>query len=159
VRPSPARPSPAQPNPAQPSLTRPGPARPARPWRPCPTHAPPSPGLFPSFNSPAQQPPLSPTSLSPRGALGFGDADRRNLDPRGELPSPLSFSNSPPLPSFPRARSLRVLTALRARAPRCNAPNFRVNFFFLLHSPDSGVTSLFPFLFATPYTFPKLYVV
>jgi hypothetical protein len=42
---------------------------------------PPSPGLFPSFNSPAQQPPLPPLSLSPRGALGLGDGDRRNLDP------------------------------------------------------------------------------
>jgi hypothetical protein len=32
---------------------------------------------------------LSHLSLSlPRGALGFGDGDRRNLDPRGELPSP-----------------------------------------------------------------------
>jgi hypothetical protein len=38
---------------------------------------------------------------------------------------------------------------------RCNAPNFRVKFFFLHHSPNSGVTSLFPFLFATPYPFSK----
>jgi hypothetical protein len=38
--------------------------------------------------SPTQQPP-SPTptspSLSPRGALGFGDGDHWSLDPRGEL--------------------------------------------------------------------------
>jgi hypothetical protein len=41
----------------------------------------------------------------------------------------------------------------------CNAPNFGVEFFFFLHSLNSGVTSLFPFLFANPYPFPKLYVV
>jgi hypothetical protein len=66
--------------------------------------------------------PLSHLSLSPCGALGFGDADRRNLDPRGELLSPLSFSPSPHLPSFPRARSLRVLAALRARAQAAPRP-------------------------------------
>jgi hypothetical protein len=41
----------------------------------------------------------------------------------------------------------------------CNAPNFGVEIFFFLHSLNSGVTSLFPFLFAKPYPFPKLYVV
>lgn len=46
---------------------------------------------------------LSHRSLSPRGALGFGDGDRRNLDPLGELPSPLLLSLPLPLPplSFP----------------------------------------------------------
>jgi hypothetical protein len=34
-----------------------------------------------------------------------------------------------------------------------------LNFSFFLHSLNSGVTSLFPFLFAKPYPFPKLYVV
>jgi hypothetical protein len=32
-------------------------------------------------------------------------------------------------------------------------PILELNFFFLLHSPNSDVTSLFPFLFATPYPF------
>jgi hypothetical protein len=43
---------------------------------------------FSHLISPTQQPP-SPTptspSLSPRGALGFGDGDHWSLDPRGEL--------------------------------------------------------------------------
>jgi hypothetical protein len=70
---------------AQPSPTEPSSAR-----------APPPLVSFPHFNSPTQQPPLPPLSLSPCGALGFGDADRRNLDPRGELPSPLPLSSPPP---------------------------------------------------------------
>jgi hypothetical protein len=37
-------------------------------------------------------------------------------------PLSLSFSPSPPLPSFPRARSLRVLAALRARAQAAPRP-------------------------------------
>jgi hypothetical protein len=55
--------------------------------------------------SPAQQPPSpSPTSLSPCGALGFGDSDRRSLDPAGEFPSPsLSLSSPPPLLLLPCA--------------------------------------------------------
>jgi hypothetical protein len=66
---------PAQPDPAQLGPRAPG-------ARALPMRAPLSPGLFPSFNSPTQQPPpLPPLSLSPRGALGFGDGDRRNLDP------------------------------------------------------------------------------
>jgi hypothetical protein len=110
---------PAQPDPAQLGPRAAG----ARALPMCP----PSPGLFPSFNSPAQQPPLSLPPLSlpppPRGALDFGDADRRNLDPQGELPSPLSLSLSlPPLHSFPRARSLRVPAALRARAQAASCP-------------------------------------
>jgi hypothetical protein len=87
--------------PAQPD--RRGPARPARPWRLCPPHACPLPlSLFPSFNSPAQQPPsLSHLSLSPRGALGFGYGDRRIWTPReAPLPSPLPLSLFPsPSPS------------------------------------------------------------
>src|SRR5688572_14836820 len=69
---------------ARPSPAWPGPARPARPWRPLPSPCArplPSPCARPlpliSFSyliSPAQQPPSpSPTSLSPHGALGFGD--------------------------------------------------------------------------------------
>jgi hypothetical protein len=51
---------------------------------------------------------LSHLSLSPRGALGLGDGDRRNLDPRAELLS-LSLFLSLPSPSFlpPRALTAR----------------------------------------------------
>jgi hypothetical protein len=92
--------------------------------------APPSPGLFPSFNSPAHNSLSLPPLSLPRGALGFGDADRRNLDPRGE-PPPLSLSLSPlplhpPLPHPTRppmaARPTRLPRprprALASRAPR-----------------------------------------
>jgi hypothetical protein len=119
---------------AQPSPTRSGLARPARPWRPCPPHAPP-----PLVSSPhsilprSNLLPLPPLSLSPHGALGFGDADRRNLDPQGEHPSSFSLSlsislslpPSPPLPSFCRTRSLRVLPILRARAQAVLRPAHR----------------------------------
>jgi hypothetical protein len=116
MRPSPARHSAAQLGPRAPGVV------------PSPMCAP-SPGPFPSFNSPVQQPPslshlsLS-LSLSPRGALGFGDGDRRNLDPRGELPSPslsLFLSPSPffpcALPCFPPVR-----TPLRGLGPDGAAP-------------------------------------
>jgi hypothetical protein len=133
MRPSPARHSAAQLGPRAPGVV------------PSPMCAP-SPGPFPSFNSPVQQPPslshlsLS-LSLSPRGALGFGDGDRRNLDPRGELPSPslsLFLSPSPffpcALPCFPPVRTpLRGLRprrrgslspCARPSRPRCAAPAF-----------------------------------
>jgi hypothetical protein len=126
-----------RPSPARPGLAR---SWPARPWRPAPPYAAPPPLIsFPSFNSPAHNflslPPLS----LPCGALGFGDADRRNLDPCGE-PPPLSlpflfFLLSPtpralpwpraPAPlaaRLPRPRPRTVLAApsraLPARAPR-----------------------------------------
>jgi hypothetical protein len=55
---------------------------------------------------------LSHLSLSLRGALGFGDGDRRSLDPRGELPLP---SLSLPPPPF--------LPPLAARPPPARAPS------------------------------------
>jgi hypothetical protein len=130
-----------QPGPARPGPTQSGPRAPGAPapMRPLP--------LFSFSHSiyPTQQPPSpSPTSLSlsPRGALGFGDGDRRSLDPRGEFPSPLTRSLSLPLhipfllpcvpspvlvarpPSGPRPRRTPLLgeplpggPASRARAP------------------------------------------
>jgi hypothetical protein len=80
---------PAQPDPARPSSTR-------APLAPVPSPcAPPSPGLSPSFQFSRAATSSSPTSLSPRGALGLGDGDHRNLDPGGELPSPLLLSVTP----------------------------------------------------------------
>jgi hypothetical protein len=85
-----------------------------RPWRPFPhARAPsPPPGLFLSFDfsRAVTSPSLSHLSLSlpPRGALGFGDGDRRSLDPRGELPLPCPFLSLPPPPFLP---------ALAARPP------------------------------------------
>jgi hypothetical protein len=82
----------------QPSL-----ARPVRPWRPCPPHArPPLPWSFPLIKFSRATTSSTPTSLSlsPYGALGFGDGDRVNLDPRGELPS-LLLSLPLPLPPLP----------------------------------------------------------
>jgi hypothetical protein len=98
---------------AQPDLARPGPARsgPRAPGAPYTPHArAPPPGLFLSFDFSRAVTSLSlfHLSLSPRGALGFGDGDRRSLDPQGEfaLPLPLPLSLSLPLPFFspwPRA--------------------------------------------------------
>jgi hypothetical protein len=118
------RPSPAQLGPC------------ARGALPHPMRAPPSSGLFPSFNSPAQQLPLSPPplSLSIRGALGFGDGDRRNLDLRGEpllslsLPFPFFLLSPPhtPAPGRPspgRAPPRRLPWPRPcARAPSSGAP-------------------------------------
>jgi hypothetical protein len=77
-----AQPSLAQPDQAQPISAR---AHLAPVPSPC---APPLPWSFPLIQFSRATTSSSPTSLSPRGALGFGDGDRRNLDPRGELPSP-----------------------------------------------------------------------
>jgi hypothetical protein len=87
---------PAQPGPAQSGTRAPG--------APAPMCAPPPPGLFLSFDFSRAATSLSHLSLSPRGALGFGDGDRQSLDPRGELPlpspSPSPFLSLPPLPFF-----------------------------------------------------------
>jgi hypothetical protein len=100
------RPSPAQPSSAHAPLAPPAPhAR--TPW-----------SLFPHFNSPAQQPlSLSLPSLSPCGALGFRDGDRRSWIPEVSsppLPSPLSPTSSPSVPwarplLLPYARPLQPL--------------------------------------------------
>jgi hypothetical protein len=115
------------------------PARPAlahAPWRTCPS--PPcarAPSLWLSFPHSILQcttPSLSPISLS-RGALGFGDGDRRILVPRWALlPSPPlpSLSLPPPLsssmraPYSPIARPLRQrpATPASARAPLAVRP-------------------------------------
>jgi hypothetical protein len=116
---------------AQPSPTRPGTAQPTRPWRPAPPYAAPPPRVsFPSFNSPAHNSFYLPPYSLHRGALGFGDADRRNLDPRGEpllSLSPSSSSSSPPphapSPSRapPRASLAAPPRALPDLAPRALA--------------------------------------
>jgi hypothetical protein len=77
---------------------------------------------FPRSNLPLPLPPLS-----PRGALGIGDGDHRNLDPEVSSPPLLSLSRSSlplPLPSHlcpPVFLSLRALPAgaalARARGP------------------------------------------
>jgi hypothetical protein len=86
---------------AQPSPARPGPARPCRPH---PPHAPPSLSLI--WISRATTSPLLLPPLSPRGALGIGDDDHRNLDPEVSSP-PLLLSLSLSLLFFlPRAPSL-----------------------------------------------------
>jgi hypothetical protein len=108
---------------------RPGPSQPPRPWRRAPPHAPPSLVSFPHFNSPAQQPPLLhlSLSLSPRGALGLGDGDRRNLDPRGELPSPFFFPAPPVAPSCAPCRPCRAHPAAPPRPrPHARAPPWRL---------------------------------
>jgi hypothetical protein len=102
-----------RPSPTRPSLARPSPARPTCPWRPLlPMRAPWS--LFSHLISPAQQP-LSPISLSPRGALGFGDGDLRSWIPEVSsppLPSPIypssSSSSSSSLPCTPPSSPLRA---------------------------------------------------
>jgi hypothetical protein len=85
---------------AQPCSAQLGPRAPgarALPMRP------PLPWSFPLIQFSRATTSSSPTSLSlsPRGALGLGDGDRRNLDPRGELPSPLLLSLPLPLPPLP----------------------------------------------------------
>jgi hypothetical protein len=91
---------------------------PARPWRPAPPHAAPPPLVsFLSFNSPAHNSlSLPPLSLL-RGALGFGDANRRIwipvVSPLLSL-SPSSSSSSPPPPPASRlghapSRALSVM--------------------------------------------------
>jgi hypothetical protein len=72
---------------------------------------------FPPFNSPAHNSLSLPPLSLPRGALGFGDADRRNLDPRGEPPL-LSLSLSLSLPSSSSSpHPTRPPLAARPRAP------------------------------------------
>jgi hypothetical protein len=95
---------------------RPSPAQldPRAPGAPCPLHACPLPLIsFSHLISLAQQLlSLSHLSPSPRGALGFGDGDRRSFDPRGEL------SLSLPLPFFIPAWPLLARPAPAARFPR-----------------------------------------
>jgi hypothetical protein len=82
---------------------RPGPARAPLAPPALPMRAPPSPWslsliwFLQHSNLPISLPPLS---LSPRGALGFGNGDRRSLDPRGEFPLPFPLSLSLPPPPF-----------------------------------------------------------
>jgi hypothetical protein len=91
------------------SVVRPSPARASlarAPMALVPSPCAPSPLVFsPYFNFPAQQPlSLLHLSLSPRGAQGFGDGDRQNLDPRGEslpLLPPLPHPTRPPLVARP----------------------------------------------------------
>jgi hypothetical protein len=104
------RPSPARPGPARPGL---GPRAPGA--LPLPMSCPPPLVSLPPFNYPAHSLSLPPLSL-PCGALGFGDTDRRNLDPRGEPPL-LSLSPLPLLPPLPHP--MRPPLALRPRAPGC----------------------------------------
>ena len=71
--------------------------------------------------------PRSNLSLSPRGALGFGDGDRRSWIPEVSsppLPSPLSPSSSPSPSSPLRARpySPRAWPPAPARRPSASAP-------------------------------------
>jgi hypothetical protein len=84
--------------------TRPSPARSAlarAPLAPVPPPCAPPFSPFLSFDFPAQQPPLLHLSLSPYGALGFGDGDRQIWTPRcAPLHSP-SHSPSPSLSSPP----------------------------------------------------------
>jgi hypothetical protein len=102
--------------PAQPS-----PARPCVPLAPTPPHAPPSLSHldFPRNNLPLPLPPLS-----PRGALGIGDGDHRNLDPEVSSPPLLSLSLSllffpaPRTPSFSPARARSCPSRSSAARPR-----------------------------------------
>jgi hypothetical protein len=86
------------------------------PLAPCPSLCrAPSPGLLPLIQFSRAQLPYSLPPLSlPRGALGFGDADRWNLDPRG-VPPPLS--PLPLLPPLPHpTRLARPYLAVRPHA-------------------------------------------
>jgi hypothetical protein len=118
----------------------PGPAQPARPWRRAPPHAPPLWSLsLISILPPSNLLSSTSLSLSPRGALGLGDGDRRNLDSRGELPSPFFFPAPPVAPSCAPCRPCRAHPAApralgptppwrlapvrpRVRGPACSAP-------------------------------------
>jgi hypothetical protein len=116
-------PGPTQPNPAQPGLAR-------VPLAPLPTSPCAPPSLPLSFGFPAQQPPSpSSTSLSPRGALGFGLEIAGIWIPGGEFspPSPsLSFpspSSSPARPALPPSRApLRAPSRLRRPRARPGEP-------------------------------------
>jgi hypothetical protein len=107
-------------------LAKPGSARPSPDHAPLalPMRAPPPPDPFVSFDFSRAITSLSlfHLSLSPRGALGFGDGDRRSLDPRGELPLSLSLSLSLPHPFFLPAWPLPCALPSPARAPSPRAP-------------------------------------
>jgi hypothetical protein len=118
--------------PAQPGLARPGPAR---PWRPHLSHAPLL-SLSLIWISHATTSPLPLPPLSPRGALGIGDGDHRNLDPEVSSP-PLPFSSlslsllfflpraRPPFPLLARAPTLPARPRWRAAAPPPPSPRRR----------------------------------
>jgi hypothetical protein len=95
----------AQPGLAWPSLARSGPCAPAHPMR-----APPPPDLFGSFDFSRA---VTSLSLS-RGALGFGDGDRRSWIPEVSSPPFSSVSLFLSLPFFSPARAP---TAALARGP------------------------------------------
>jgi hypothetical protein len=86
-----------------PGPTQPNPARPCSPLAPTPPMRPLLLSLshldFPCSNLPLPLPPLS-----PRGALGIGDGDHRNLDPEVSSP-PLPFSSLNLSLSFPSLRA------------------------------------------------------
>jgi hypothetical protein len=88
---------PTRPDPAQPSPAQLGPRAPGTPCSPCAPLVP-----FLSFDFSRVASSLSPISLSPRGALGFGDGDRRSWIPEVSSPpfSSLSLFLFLPLP-FP----------------------------------------------------------
>jgi hypothetical protein len=102
--------------PAQPGLARPGPAR---PWRPHLPHAPLL-SLSLIWISHATTSPLPLPPLSPRGALGIGDGDHRNLDPEVSSP-PLPFSSLSPSPSSSSSPA-RALPFPCSRAPLPSPP-------------------------------------
>jgi hypothetical protein len=105
--------------PAQPGPAQLGPRAPGAPCSPC---APPGPFLSFDFSRAATS--LSHISLSPRGALGFGDGDRRSWIPEVSsppLPSPLSLFLFLPLPFPARAPFFSPARAPPA-APRRGGP-------------------------------------
>jgi hypothetical protein len=106
---------------ARPSPARSGPVRPAGPWRPLPYPcAPPPPNPVVSFDFlPHSNFPLPPLSLSPHGALGFGDEIAGVWIPRGEFPLPFPFSLSLlPLPYSSPGRAPYPARATRPPLPR-----------------------------------------
>jgi hypothetical protein len=74
----------------------PGPTRPCAPLAPTPPHAPLL--SLSHLDLPRNNLHLPLPPLSPRGALGIGDGDHRNLDPKVSSP-PLPFSSLSPSPS------------------------------------------------------------